>query len=115
MAQFVGFSFRVSVPPPAKQRVGHIEKRNFSKSAKYHISASDVSYSYSYETMRKFKNEPQNIEQEISNDEVWNRFALTILDNFKSIEYLTSIFMIPCSIFDIRFFIVSFTIRPAAL
>ncbi|CAB1082011.1 hypothetical protein D1AOALGA4SA_9649, partial [Olavius algarvensis Delta 1 endosymbiont] len=34
------------------------------------------------------KNEPQNIEQEISNDEVWNRFALTILDNFKSIEYL---------------------------
>jgi hypothetical protein len=24
--------------------------------------------------------EPQNIEQEISNDEVWNRFALTISD-----------------------------------
>ncbi|CAB1078913.1 hypothetical protein D1AOALGA4SA_6633, partial [Olavius algarvensis Delta 1 endosymbiont] len=33
--------------------------------------------------------EPQNIEQEISNDEVWNRFALTILAKFKSIEYLT--------------------------
>ncbi|CAB1076006.1 hypothetical protein D1AOALGA4SA_3808, partial [Olavius algarvensis Delta 1 endosymbiont] len=55
----------------------------------------------------------QNIEQEISNDEVWNRFALTILAKFKSIEYLTSIFMIPCSIFDIRFLKVSFTIRPA--
>jgi hypothetical protein len=27
-----------------------------------------------------FKSEPQNIEQEISNDEVWNRFALTISD-----------------------------------
>ncbi|CAB1074521.1 hypothetical protein D1AOALGA4SA_2340, partial [Olavius algarvensis Delta 1 endosymbiont] len=59
--------------------------------------------------------EPQNIEQEISNDEVWNRFALTILDNFKSTEYLTSIFMIPCSIFDIRFLKVSFTIRLAVL
>ncbi|CAB1085394.1 hypothetical protein D1AOALGA4SA_12882 [Olavius algarvensis Delta 1 endosymbiont] len=34
---------------------------------------------------------------------MWNRYALTILDNFKSIEYLTSIFMIPCSIFDIRY------------
>jgi len=62
-----------------------------------------------------FKSEPQNIEQEISNDEVWNRFDLTILDNFKSIKYLTSIFMIPCSIFDIRFLKVSFTIRPAVL
>ncbi|CAB1085321.1 hypothetical protein D1AOALGA4SA_12809 [Olavius algarvensis Delta 1 endosymbiont] len=38
---------------------------------------------------------------------------MTILDNFKSIEYLTSTFMIPCSIFEIRFLIVSFPIRPA--
>ena len=29
------------------------------------------------------------------------------------IEYLTSIFVIPCSIFDIRFFRVSFSIRLA--
>jgi hypothetical protein len=27
-----------------------------------------------------WNSEPQNIEQEISNDEVWNRFALTISD-----------------------------------
>ncbi|CAB1082378.1 hypothetical protein D1AOALGA4SA_10002 [Olavius algarvensis Delta 1 endosymbiont] len=40
---------------------------------------------------------------------------MTILDNYKSIEYLTSIFMIPCSIFDIRLLKVSFTIRPAVL
>jgi len=45
------------------------------------------------------KSEPQNIEQEISNDEVWNRYALTILDKIKSREYLTSTFIIPCSIF----------------
>ncbi|CAB1076040.1 hypothetical protein D1AOALGA4SA_3841, partial [Olavius algarvensis Delta 1 endosymbiont] len=32
----------------------------------------------------------------------------TILVRIKSIEYLTSKFMIPCSIFDIRFFEVSF-------
>jgi len=46
---------------------------------------------------------------------VWNRFALTILEKFKSIEYLTSIFIIPCSIFDIRFFKVYFPIRPATI
>ena len=34
----------------------------------------------SYETTHSWNSEPQNIEQEISNDEVWNRFALTILD-----------------------------------
>jgi len=34
----------------------------------------------SYETAQYFKSEPQNIEQEISNDEVWNRFAQTISD-----------------------------------
>ncbi|CAB1075089.1 hypothetical protein D1AOALGA4SA_2909 [Olavius algarvensis Delta 1 endosymbiont] len=41
---------------------------------------------------------------------MWNRFALTILAKFKSIEYLTSTFIIPCSIFDIRFLKVSFSI-----
>jgi hypothetical protein len=42
----------------------------------------------SYETTHSWNSEPQpatssavsNIEQEISNDEVWNRFALTISD-----------------------------------
>jgi hypothetical protein len=34
----------------------------------------------SYETSDVWDSEPQNIEQEISNDEVWNRFALTIPD-----------------------------------
>jgi len=58
--------------------------------------------------------EPQNIEQEMSNDEVWNHFALTILDLYKSIEYLTSTFIIPCSIFVIRLFKVSFSIKLAA-
>jgi len=48
------------------------------------------------------------LECRMSNDEWWIRFALTILVRIKSIEYLTSKFMIPCSIFDIRFFEVSF-------
>ena len=43
--------------------------------------------------------EPQNIEQEMSNDEVRNRYALTILVKYKSIEYLTSTVSIPCSMF----------------
>jgi hypothetical protein len=34
----------------------------------------------SYETTCELNSEPQNNEQEISNDEVWNRFALTISD-----------------------------------
>jgi hypothetical protein len=34
----------------------------------------------SYETTHSWDSEPQNIEQEISNDEVWNRCALTISD-----------------------------------
>jgi hypothetical protein len=50
-----------------------------------------------------------HIEQEISNDEVWNRCAQSFFKN-KMIEYLTSIFGIFCSIFDIRFFSVSFSI-----
>ena len=44
-----------------------------------------------------------NIEQEISNDEVWNRCA-HFFPEIIMIEYLTSIFVIPCSIFDISFF-----------
>jgi len=35
---------------------------------------------YLYETAHSWNSEPQNIEQEISNDEVWNSFALTISD-----------------------------------
>jgi hypothetical protein len=50
-----------------------------------------------------------NIEQEISNDEVWNRYAQSFA-KIIMIEYLTSIFVIPCSIFVIRFFRVSFSI-----
>ena len=34
----------------------------------------------SCETTHSWNSEPQNIEQEISNDEVWNRYALTISD-----------------------------------
>ena len=66
-----------------------------------------------YETTHSWNSEPQNIEQEISNDEMWNRcaqsFSIIIM-----LEYLTSIFVIPCSIFVIRFFRVSFSIRLAA-
>jgi len=39
-----------------------------------------------------------NIEQGISNDEVWNRYALSFYI-LKIIEYLTSTFIIPYSIF----------------
>jgi hypothetical protein len=39
-----------------------------------------------------------NVEQGISNDEVWNRPALSFYI-IKMIEYLTSTFIIPCSIF----------------
>jgi len=40
-----GVRFQVSALPPAKQSPGPIQKRNFAKSAKYHVSASDVSFS----------------------------------------------------------------------
>ena len=40
--------------------------------------------------------------------------ALSLFLKILMIEYLTSIFVIPCSIFVIRFFRVSFSIRPAA-
>ena len=62
--------------------------------------------------MQKYS-EPQNIEQEISNDEVWNRFAQSF-SKIKMIEYLTSIFDIPCSLFVIRILKVSSTIKLAA-
>ena len=65
----------------------------------------------SYET-HSWNSEPQNIEQEISNDEVLNRCAQSFL-KIIMIEYLTSIFVIPCSIFVIRFFRVSFLIKRA--
>ncbi len=66
-----------------------------------------------YETTHSWDSEPQpatssavsNIEQEISNDEVWHRCDLSFL-KIIMIEYLTSIFVI-------RFFKVSFSIRPA--
>jgi hypothetical protein len=44
----------------------------------------------SYET-HSWNSEPQNIEQEISNDEVWNRCAQFFL-KIIMIEYLTSTF-----------------------
>ena len=56
------------------------------------------------------ESEPQNIEQEISNDEVWIRCAQSFL-KILMIEHLTSIFIIPCSIFVIRFFKVFLSIR----
>jgi len=60
-----------------------------------------------YETTPSWNSEPQNIEQEISNDEVWNRCAQSFFSKLIMIEYLTSIFVI-------RFFRVSFSIRLAA-
>ncbi len=63
--------------------------------------------------VHKFKSEPQNIEQEISNDEVWNRCAQSF-SKIIMIEYLTSTFIIPCSIFVIRFLAVSFSIKLVA-
>jgi hypothetical protein len=76
----------------------------------------------SYESTHSWNSEPQpatssavsNIEQEISNDEVWNRCAQSF-SKIIMIEYLTSIFVIPCSIFVIRFFGVSFSIKLATV
>ena len=58
-----------------------------------------------------WNSEPQNIEQEISNDEVLIRFRLglrlrsdrllSLYLKIKMTEYLTSIFIISCSVFDI--------------
>jgi hypothetical protein len=71
-----------------------------------------------YETTPICNSEPQNIEQEISNDEVWNRCAQSFLkNNNDSIPY----FDIRYSLFDIRYLSASggfafskfFSIRPA--
>jgi hypothetical protein len=52
-----------------------------------------------YET-HSWKNEPQNIEQEISNDEVWNRYAQSF---FKNNNDRIPYFDIRYSLFDIRY------------
>ncbi len=53
-----------------------------------------------YETTHSWNSEPQNIEQEISNDEVWNRCAQSFFKNSNdSIPY----FDIRYSLFDIRY------------
>jgi hypothetical protein len=53
-----------------------------------------------YETTHSWNSEPQNIEQEISNDEVWNRYAQSLIKNTNdSIPY----FDIRYSLFDIRY------------
>jgi hypothetical protein len=54
----------------------------------------------SYETTPSWKSEPQNIEQEISNDEVWNRCAQSF---FKNINDRIPYFDIHYSLFDIRY------------
>jgi hypothetical protein len=54
----------------------------------------------SYETTCELNSEPQNIEQEMSNDEVWNRCAQSFLKNNNDrIPY----FDIRYSLFDIRY------------
>jgi len=54
-----------------------------------------------------WNSEPQNIEQEISNDEVWNRYAQSL---FKNNNDRIPYFEIYYSLFDIRFFRVSIPI-----
>jgi len=53
-----------------------------------------------YETTNSWNSEPQNIEQEISNDEVWNRCAQSF---FKNINDRIPYFEIHYSLFDIRY------------
>ena len=48
----------------------------------------------------RWNSEPQNIEQEISNDEVWNRCAQSL---FKNINDRIPYFDIHYSLFDIRY------------
>ena len=50
--------------------------------------------------MRSWNSEPQNIEQEISNDEVWNRCAQSF---FKNNNGRIPYFDIRYSLFDIRY------------
>jgi len=53
-----------------------------------------------YETTHSWNSEPQNIEQEISNDEVWNRCAQSF---FKNNNDRIPYFDIRYSLFDIRY------------
>ncbi len=62
-----------------------------------------------YETTRSWNSEPQNIEQEISNDEVWNRCAQSF---FKNKNDRIAYFDIRYSLFDIRY---SFFLTPEPL
>ena len=54
----------------------------------------------SYETTHSWNSEPQNIEQKISNDEVWNRCAQSF---FKNNNDRIPYFDIRYSLFDIRY------------
>jgi len=53
-----------------------------------------------YETTLSWNSEPQNIEQEISNDEVWSRCAQSF---FKNNNDRIPYFDIHYSLFDIRY------------
>jgi hypothetical protein len=54
-----------------------------------------------YETTLSWNSEPQNIEQEISNDEVWNRYAQSFLNNNNGrIPYLDIRYSLFQSFFD---------------
>ena len=53
-----------------------------------------------YETTHSWNSEPQNIEQENSNDEVWNRCAQSF---FKNINDRIPYFDIRYYLFDIRY------------
>src|SRR5210317_1635345 len=55
----------------------------------------------SYETTQNKKSEPQNIEYRISNDEGWNRFAKSFLNQT---EYIHSTFDVGRSMFDVHQF-----------
>jgi len=59
-----------------------------------------VGYSSTYETTHSLNSEPQNIEQEISNDEMWNRCAQSF---FKNNNDRIPYFDIQYSLFDIRY------------
>ena len=65
---------------PVAQRIEDENEYEEEEDEKVDIPAVlSISY-FSYEATHSWNSEPQNIEQEISNDEVWNRFALTISD-----------------------------------
>ena len=60
-----------------------------------------LTISNSYETTQNKKSEPQNIEYRISNDEGWNRFAKSFLNQT---EYIHSTFDVGRSMFDVHQF-----------